>query len=136
MTIKNGLGKSIPFDHKRRISVADELTSNSHTIVTLLVEDGSGRFYVRGASKCSPEDKMDSNLGLKLAFARAVEAASRRLNRRALGHIRHNDELARQTQYRLDHPKELAVTENKDSLPSWVSTPAQNGSAKIRARTS
>lgn len=66
---------------------------NYYTAVVVATDTGK-TILGRGAARRSPEDKHRPDIAQTLALGRALEAAGRRISRRANGLVRHQDYVA------------------------------------------
>jgi len=77
--------------------------------VSITYEDSHGHQWVNtvGEAICHPDDKPNKDVGGELALGRALEAAGRRLVRRANGKVKHADQMRAKDKKEQDGKEEL-----------------------------
>jgi hypothetical protein len=90
----------VPEDPDFAVEVDSATSTRDATTVRLRVEFGghfggpnTEIFYVEGTSKRDPRDRPNQEIAHRLALARALERAVKRLERPALGAVKHADDL-------------------------------------------
>lgn len=68
-------------------------TDGDVAIVVLSIEINGKKSTVTGSARRDPVDKPDPQLGLKLAYQRALEKLTSKIARQTLGKIKHNDDM-------------------------------------------
>lgn len=75
------------------ITVANVMVSDTLTVVKLTVRLYSEEFSVFGEARRNSRDNDDPEVGLKLAYGRALDKIAKKMLRQANGKIKHNDDV-------------------------------------------
>lgn len=80
------------------IQIQQLATHKDATIIELFASIGEDDVTATGCARRHPEDKYSEQIGIELAFARALDSLSAKLKRRANGKVKHaeNEACARQ----------------------------------------
>lgn len=79
------------FDKLEGLEISSIENHNATVVSVSYVIPNEGIITATGSSRRHPDDRYDPELGYQLAFARALESLSRKLNKRAQTKIRLND---------------------------------------------
>lgn len=98
------------------------------TLAIAQVLDGDDVLHAYGRADRDPVDKNDKDLGRLIAIGRAMEKLTKKINKRAEGYVKHNDDVrADQLKKRLKAENEcfqadMRALEDKPRLP-WMGPP-------------